>query len=442
MTFMALSLQAQHKDNEPVRDPNNKYLVWTGNVRDVPTEKAKADTVGASTKIEKESSYMERYFPYRSMCDWTPGMRFMVLPQKKDMVIRTFTDSLTDQLVGSMSLRYKIMVYTGFTREDLHDRVWFKEEASNKAYYFELPTKSFEDYCYTKRGVPTLAYLDEIDSAMVHLVGKKLETNYSQYNVDVSTTSYGYDKVPVLRGTVVTVKAVGVGSRSFPVKLIVEDKDGNQFYQNVAISRTNSGMSDEEFDESDNVKHTFAGSFKMIENDVITSKEEYEYLIGKKVVTLRSTIMVNQYNVEEQIDRLSEFTIKKVEQIGESDYCIVTLNDANERKFTKMVTFVRQAAVSDNTTINNRDDYFSTLFRVGSLDMEGVRPDNMPYIRKGVVRAGFTENEVILALGEPDDIGKSKRGTAYTWIYKSMINRTQCIVYFNNTTHRVTSVSN
>lgn len=441
MTLMAHSLEAQVKRNEPVRDPNNKYLVWTGNVRKADINSSqKVDSVGlATTEVQKAQSFMERYFPFRSMCDWKPGMRFMVLPDKKDMVVRTFTDSLTQELVSSISLRYKVMVYTGIARDVLHDRVLFREEKTNKSYYYELPTKSFEDYCYTKRGVPTLAYLDEVDTAMVYLVGKQLETSFAQYNIDVSTTSYGYDKVPVNKGTAVVVKAVGVGNRSFPVKLIVEDKDGNQFYQNVAISRTNSGLSDEEFEDLDNKKHLFSESFRMLGDDVAVTSDEYNHYIGKAVVTLYSTIMLNKYGMEEDVPRLSEFTIKSIVAMGGSDYVTLTL-EKGDKTFTKAVTFVRHSSLTDGLAIDRREDYFGSLFRMGSLDMEGVRATNMSYIRQGIVKPGFTEEEVLLALGEPDDHGTSSRGTAYTWIYKSMINRTQCTVFFNNTTRRVTSV--
>ena len=440
IVLSGLSLQAQVSDNEPFRDPNNKYLVWTGNVKKVELEQEKVtDTVSVSTDVMRYQSFMERFFPYKSMCDWQPGMRFMVLPEKKDMVIRTFADSLTDELISNMSLRYKIMVYNGFSRGNLHDRLWFKDAESQKAYYYEVPTKSFEDYCFTKRGVPTLAYLDEIDTAMVYLTGKLLETTNSQYNIDVSTTSYGYDKVPVHKGTTVTVKAVGVGSRSFPVKLIVEDKDGNQFYQNVAISRTNSGMTDDEMEESENIKHTFAGSFRLLDETIEIATHRYDQYLGKTVVTLYSTVMSNRYNMDEDVPRLSEFKIVDIKARSGSDYVTLTL-DNGQTTYRKTITFVRQSSVNDGTGLNKRDDYFGSLFRVGSLNMEGVREANMEYIRQGQVRPGFTEEEVLLAFGQPDAHGSSSRGTAYTWIYKSSINRTQRTVFFSYTTRRVTSV--
>ena len=52
--------------------------------------------------------------------------------------------------------------------------------------------------------------------------------------------------VKVEKNMEVKVVAVGVGTRSFPVKIIVADKRGNEFFQDVAISKTNSGMRDDD----------------------------------------------------------------------------------------------------------------------------------------------------------------------------------------------------
>ncbi len=440
MTLMAQSLSAQEEENAPVRDPDNKYLVWTSNVKVVdPAYASHEDALRMSTAIGKAESFLESHFPYRSLCDWTPGMKFMVLPEKKDMVIRTFFDGETAKMVGNMSLRYKVFIYQGLERDDIHDKMLFQEEQTKHPYYFEVPTHLFEDFCFSRKGVPTLAYLGDVDSAMVHLVGKQLTTNYDQYNIDVTTTSYGYDKVPVKKGTVVTVKAVGVGSRNNPVKLIVEDESGHQFYQNVSISGTNSGMTEEEMNEKDEVKHTFNGSFRLLTDEPLMRANEYKEYVGKSVITLHATSMLNEYDVEEDVVRLSEFVVKNIMKIPGSDYVMIEL-DKNGQKFSKRVTFVRKTSITEDALLGARDDYFGTLFRVGSLNMEGVRAVNIEYIRQGVVQPGFTEEEVRLALGEPDAYGKSTRGTAYTWTYKSMIDREQFVVYFNKRTRLVTAI--
>ena len=74
----------------------------------------------------------------------------------------------------------------------------------------------------------------------------------------------------------VKVVAIGVGTRSFPVKIIVEDSDGNQFFQNVAMSKTNCGMRDDEFIMK-KTKNLFYGSFALEEakTDIAESYNKY-----------------------------------------------------------------------------------------------------------------------------------------------------------------------
>lgn len=436
--LFALCVNAQEDENPLVRDPHNKYLVWTTNAR-VVDEDQSHESAYLSTEVSRTETFFENHFPYLSLCDWQPGMRFMVLPEKRDMVIRYFCDSLTRKFVGNMPLRHKIFIYKGVDRNEVHDRLLFCEEESQHTYYYNLPTRKFDDYCFSRKGVPTLVYLGDVDSAAVYLIGKQLETTHNQYNVDVTTTSYGYDKVPVEKGTIVTVKGVGVGSRSYPVKLIVEDHNGYQFFQNVMISGTNSGVAPDELIGTDDEKHTFAGSFRLVDEQKRIKNAKYANYIGKNVITLHSTSMFNKRRVEEEIPRLTEFKIVKITTTPESDYSELTL-EKDSMLYTKMVTFERKTSLTEDALRGVRDDFFGTLFRIGTLNMEGVREANMKDIRRGVVLAGFTEEEVLLALGEPDAHGKSSRGTAYTWVYKSMINREQCIVYFNTQTHLVTAV--
>ena len=43
-------------------------------------------------------------------------MKFMVLPEKYDLIVKTFCEASTGNEVSSMSLRHKIMVYKVATR--------------------------------------------------------------------------------------------------------------------------------------------------------------------------------------------------------------------------------------------------------------------------------------------------------------------------------------
>ena len=416
------------------RDPNNKYLVWTNNV--IFSEE-KTDTLKESVPEEEDEakSFIEKYFRYVPMCDWQEGMKFMVIPDKTDMVVRTFADS-TGRLVSSLSLRNKIMIYKGHSGEgDLHERVNFLCEDDGKSYYYELPTASFGDYCYTKFGVTTLAYLGDVDMAVDQLVGKTVITKYKEYNVDISTTSYGYEKIKVPLGTEATVVAAGVGTRNYPVKLIVADSTGREFFQNVAISRTNSGMRDNEF-TGDELKHTFEGSFELL-GDKANEDKKYNEYIGRKVFTLYKTQMLLANGVEEIVPRLTGFEIKAMNVISGTHSVKMTLEHEG-KTYMKKVSFKQNSVIGD--LAGYHEDYYFNLFASGNVgSIKGVRQENMTDIRNGIIRKGFNEAEVELALGKPD--AKSKAGNnSYMWVYNSAMNSNNCVIYFDAKTRKVTLV--
>ena len=419
-------------------DPNNKYLVWTNNVVVSQEKSAEVEAEEESEAEEEDENtaqgFINKHFKYQSMCDWKEGMRFMVIPDKKDMVVPTFVDAATGKSVNSMTLRHKIMVYKGHSADGgLHERVNFVREDNGAAYYYELPTATFDSYCYSKFGVPTLAYLGDVDTAIDLLIGKKMLTRFPVYNVDISTTSYGYDKINVPLATEVTVVAAGVGTREFPVKLIVADSNGKEFFQTVAISRTNSGLRDEEFEE-DNVKHTFLGSFELL-GDAANNDKAYSKLIGQNVFTLYKTQMYLKDGTAEIIQRLTPFKILSANAMRGTNKVRLTLIN-NNKEYTKEVTFKQENVAGDIAGM--REDYYYSLFASGNLGKsKSVRQENMADIQNSIVRAGFNEAEVKLALGEPDGKGKANQGR-YTWVYKSHLNGNQnCTVFFNEKTKKV-----
>ena len=437
LILMSVAVLASLVSEAQIVDPKNEYLVWTNNLK-AQIEQAQAQAADSAATGETAQTFESKYFKYFSMCEWPIGMRFMVIPDKKDLVIKTFAKASTGQLMSTMSLRYKIMEYRGHSGEgQLHERVNFFCIDDSTEYYYELPSATFEDHCYTKFGVPALAYLDEVDIARRELIGKTLTTKADDYNQDTNTSGYGYEDVIVPKGTEVKVVAVGVGTRSFPCKIIVEDKNGRQFFQNIAFSRTNSGMRDEEFEE-DNRKHNFRESFNL-EDDNLVADGKYKKYIGKTVYTNYATKMADSTGTEQSVKRLSKFTIKKMRAKEGTNYVKATLIDKNGKTWTKDVTFVQEDVAGD---IDGRhEDYFPRLFIMSDLSKAGgVRQENMDAISRHIVRPGFTEAEVLLALGDPDGHGASGQGSVYSWTYKSVLHVRQCTVFFWKKTKRVKSV--
>jgi hypothetical protein len=416
----------------------NKYIVKTKGAKKTVVA-ASAEDPQAMQETTEPQDTLSRFFRYVSMCDWGTGMRFMVIPDKKDMVIKTFADAETGQMVSSTKLRHKIMVYQGHENTGgLHERVNFTCEDDGKAYYFEVPTASFDDYCFGKLGVPTLAYLGDVDAAIEFFKDKTLFTLAREYYVDTELDGDGYKTITDVKpGTEVKVVAVGVGTRNFPVKIIVADETGREFFQNVAISKTNSGMRDEEFDISNMKFHTFRGAFELPADNMAASSA-YKKFIGREVYTKYASVFTDQNGKPTKAARLSTFKIMGVRVQRGTHYVMMTLRGLGSGKtYTKEVTFVSQDVSGD--IAGTHEDLYDNLFAEGNpLNIPGVQKEHMVDIQKGLVRAGFTEAEVLLALGEPSGRGEID-GKTYTMVYKHIGQRYAC-VFLDKKTHKVKSV--
>ena len=404
LAFAASTAMAQSADS---------YIVKTKGVK--KTE-AKANVKkDAQTDEQTGTDFVSQNFRYYSLCDWQDGMRFMVIPEKYDLVVNTFRDAGTGKEVSSGKLRHKIMVYNNHSvGENGRARMNFTCEEDNKRYYFELPNGEFEDYCFSKKGVPTLAYLGDVDIAREKLMGQSLITRATDYCVDTDYDTDAYDNVKVEKNMEVKVVAVGVGTRSFPVKIIVADKRGNEFFQDVAISKTNSGMRDDEFD-LDNAKHAFYGSFDVITAQTKVSTDYAQYM-GKTIYSKHATSMTTKGGGKDnrvvKVPKLTEFRIDGMAPIRNSDYVTLTLTETETgRIYSKDVTFT-----NDNVTGEN-EDYFGNLFGFGEGKMRNTSAATRTMIREGRVGVGMTEEEVEMAVGEPDRKEDLPNGR-YQWIYK------------------------
>lgn len=410
MAFAATPLLAQ--------DDAALYLIKTRNAQKKAekTEK-KAEQDGAEQE-ETATDFIGKNFRFYSLCDWKEGMKFMVMPEKYDMIVNTFRDAATGKEVSSGRLRHKIMIYKGHDESDAgRARIHFHCTSDNHDYFYEVPNGTFDDYCYGKMGVPTLAYLGDVDIAREKLMGQRMFTKTTLYREDTEADGDGFREVTVNKNEEVKVVAVGVGTRSFPVKIIVEDKDGKEFYQNVAMSKTNSGMRDDEF-IMDNTKFTFYGSFELID-DVMAVSSDYKKYLHKTVHTKYSTTMQNEAggkvrNVK--VPRLTEFTIENLTPQNNSNYVTLTLRDNETAKFyTKDVTFVNENVAGDID--GYKEDYFGYLFNMGAGKLRNTSPATRAMIRAGHVGVGMTEDEVLMAVGEPDNTAESNNGR-YDWIYR------------------------
>lgn len=391
---------------------DNDYIVKTKNVKKTDV----AATISAEDVVSEEAEpkdFMGKNFRYYSMCDWKDGMRFMVIPEKYDLLVGTFRDANTNKEVSSGRLRHHIMVYKG--HEDMINgrvHVNFYCETDNKYYYYELPNGTFDDYCYGKLGVPTLAYLGDVDMARQLLMDQTLLTRTQFFRIDTEYDGDGFQEVKYPKNKLVTVKAIGVGTRAFPVKIIVEDENGEQFYQNVAMSKTNSGMRDDEFDV-DNAKYLFEGSFEFTGAEMEVAKDIRSYL-NQTVYTKYATAMSSKgagKTRDVKVPRLTGFIIDEINRDKNHEgYYSLTLREVETRRiFYKDITFNE-----DNR--GPREDFFGYLFGMGEGAGRSTTLETRTAIREGRVIPGMSMEEVEMAVGEAASKVTTSDGVT-EWMY-------------------------
>lgn len=405
LVFLAVSAQ------------ENPYIVKTRGAKKSAMTQMADELAEAQQEAEDAKDFIGQNFRFYSLCDWKEGMKFMVMPEKYDLVVKTFTDAATGKEVSSMPLKYKIMVYKGHHESsDGHSRIDFECQDNGRKYYYEIPSGSFEDYCYQKTGVPTLAYLGDVDIAREKLMGRTLYTKTQYYRIDTEYDGEGYQDVMVDKDMEVTVTAVGVGSRNYPVKIIVEDKDGNEFFQNVAISKTNSGMRDDEF-IMDQAKYLFGNSFELVDDIMAINSYNYRVYIGKIIHTKYPTKMLNEVSKKMQaIPRLAEYQIEAINPHKADEKATIKL------KNTTLGTYFFTDVVLDQQNADNQEEYFGYIFAPGPGKKVQTTEGSRAMIRAGHVGIGFSEDEVQMAAGEPDRIIHGENGT-YTWEYNRSNNK-------------------
>ena len=412
------------------------YFVKTNNVK-VVAQKAVAD----STKELEETTrnIMNELFPHLSLCDWTDTMAFMVMPDKQDLVVRIFKDGINNNRMSTTQLRHKILKFAGRTyngsTED--NRIYFvTDDAEKHPYYFEVPSGSFEDYCVLKLGIPSLAYLNDIETARKVLIGKTLVTKSTSYWVDANYGE-GADEIIVPLDTEVKVVNVGIGTRKFPVKIIVEDENKKQFFQNVAMSRTNSGIRDDEFNMMDNQNHTFDTAFDML-GDFALPSWHYKQYIGKSIFNLRTTNLMGQRNDVFRIPALTSFKIIAIKSLRNKRSVKMTLQDVKTKATYTKEVFIKNM-IPNGQDLPELDNIYENLFAEGNpSSIKGISQAHLESIRQGKIQKGFTEAEVLLVRSGSHEV-KQNNNRTYTWLFKDIESGNDLLVTFDKRTKRVVS---
>lgn len=371
-----------------------------------------------ASALSPEDEFISNNFRYYSLCDWKPGMKFMVLPERIDLIVSTFKNAQTGKDVGSADLKYQILEYQGV---ETTERGWIHFNFMNEdsiEYYCEVKNYSLADYCSDpKKGIKTLAFLGDVDIANTLLIGQTLYTRSEIYNQDDANSTDGFRTVALPLNTPVTVTAVGVGSRSFPVKIIFEDAKGISYFKEVAMSKTNCGMLDSEF-IMDNADRLFSKSFGFTDPNQGRA-EQLMAQYGNKVVYLRHNTQMNDANGKEKaMKRYTQFVVKSIDVENGSHYVTLHLTDKGGKVYTKKVTFTRHSVTGDT---HQSENYFNEVFGSGSLRKlyPQISEKNWAKIEQGEVTIGMSMTECRLALGEPMRIYKDTHSGIQDWIYSN-----------------------
>jgi len=393
---------------------SSSYIVKTkGALKADGTKEGVAAGENGESAEDREPDFVRDNFKFYSMCDWQEGMKFMVMPEKYDLMVNTFVDAASGKEVGSGSLRHKIMIYQGHrVGTNGRERVYFHCQDNDRDYYFEIPTQTFDDYCYTIKGVPTLAYLGDVDIARTKLMGATVFTKVNTYYIDSSTSADAIEEITIPKNSECKVVAIGAGTRSFPVKIICALPNGKEFFQYVATSRTNCGMREDEF-IMDKVKNTFDGSFQLKDQKTVKAGKYGSY-IGKNVYTKYQTKMLNASGQKVTIKRLSNFVIKSIAGT-DNNYVNLTLRSIRTGDtYTKLVTFVNDNVAGDID--GYKEDYFNYLFGIGSVNPGNISKSHWAAIQKGQALVGMSKNEVKLAKGDADKTFEGDNGRV-DWVW-------------------------
>lgn len=369
---------------------------------------------GSSSVESPEKQFIDDHFKYYNLCDWTPGMKFMVIPERKDIIIPPFKSSETDKDVDTGDLKYKIFEFLG---TEVTDRgfIHFNFECEGKQYYHEVKNITLEQYCLKpKAGIPTLAYLGDVDIAKDLLEGQTLYLRTNKVRIDDPNSTSGYKDVSIGTNEEVTVTAVGVGTRAFPVKIVFQDKKGNTYYQPVAISKTNCGMVDSDFIMENKNKY-FPNSFSF--NDANAKKSQnLMSKYGKKPVYLKAeTECLDDTDAPVKLPRYTQFTIKNIISQNGTPYVTLELLSMDGKTYQVKTTFTHGNVVD---VILQSDNYFTDIFGVGNLRAKhpDITEEVWGLISRGEVRKGMSTEECRLALGDPIRVHMIM-GSKETWFY-------------------------
>mgnify|MGYP003234910271 CR=1 FL=1 len=341
------------------------------------------------SNMSEEERFVESNFPLITLCKWTLGLKFMFIPDGNDLFVPIFNSYETGKEADSSKLKHRFFEFQGIEEKAKETHVGtnystrFIFSCEGNKYYYEFKGQRLDDICERNphASINGLVYLPDVDTARNLLIGKVVYTNFTTARVDDSNSYAGYKTITIPKDEKVTITNIGVGSKSYPVKVIFEDTAGNSYYTEVAL-----------------LKNKYTGMA----------------VYPKQTMSVKCFINVDGRKTENQV-RLLRYTslhIKDIEIKLPETKAKLTLEDVNGSIFELEVDLKYDI-------ITKNENYIEDLLAFGDIRKQypHTTEENWKLISQGEVQEGMTTDECRLALGNPIQI-EFKQDTRFeTWLY-------------------------
>lgn len=378
----------------------------------------------------EEEQFIEQYFPLQQLCKWTPGMQFMFVPEAKDQFVPILCNYENGKDVDNSKFKHKIFDFLGteekakeiYTGTNYSTRFLFSCEGQK--YYHEVKNQRLDEICQKnpRASISGFVYLKDVDIARDQLVGKMVYMRSPIARIDDPNSYAGYKEVPIAPNQKVTITNVGVGSKAFPVKIIFEDAQGNSYYMEEALSRTNSGMDAVDF-QADKKMRYFPNAFSFSDKNVNSAealKNKYMDMAvyPKKTLSVRGSINMDGQTGETRAHllRYTSLHIRDIVTEPGATLATLTLMDIHGR------TYEIEVDLKYDFVIKN-ENFIEDLFAFGDIHKKypHITAENWKLIAQGEVVAGMNADECRLALGKPIQIEFRKDTRFETWFYNGKV---------------------
>ena len=176
----------------------------------------------------------------------------------------------------------------------------------------------------------------------------------------------------------------------------------------------------------DEAKYLFGNSFEMVDDIMAVNSYNYRNYLGKIIHTKFRTKLLNENTKKMQsIPRMTEYQIEAMNPHKNDDKFTLKL------KNTTIGSYFYGDFVLDSHRAENQEDYFGYIFAPGPGKKIQTSEGSRAMIRQGHVGIGFTEDEVMMAAGEPDKVEHGQNGY-YTWIFNRSNNKILVVEFDGN----------